>query len=125
MVNPLFGQPPKPLLSNQPQRILRNGLCRLDSFYPDRARVHRLSQRRRIPSTRPTTLTRSAGTGSAPMLMGVRPKKIARTWPAPQNATSPILTCVVAVSAMIFHAGNFKIELFPTHSMALPPARLR
>jgi hypothetical protein len=44
------------------------------------------------PTTRPITFTRSAGTGSIPMLIGVRPKKIASTWPAPQNATSPTFT---------------------------------
>ena len=44
------------------------------------------------PRIRPITLTRSAGTGSCPMLIGVRPKKMARTCPAPQKATSPTLT---------------------------------
>src|SRR5437868_6778578 len=44
------------------------------------------------PRICPMTLTRSAGTGSCPMLIGVRPKKMARTCPAPQNATSPTLT---------------------------------
>jgi hypothetical protein len=57
--------------------------------------------RRRIvasPTIRPITLTRSAGTGSGPILIGVRPKNIASTCPAPQKATSPILSWIVAVS---------------------------
>jgi len=44
------------------------------------------------PIMRPITLTRSAGTGSCPILIGVRPKKMAKTCPAPQKATSPTLT---------------------------------
>ena len=51
------------------------------------------------PLILPTIFTSLAGTGSAPLLKGVGPKKMARACPGGQYPISPIFTTLVAVSS--------------------------